>query len=447
MDLPNLNTFKVLFESRQFGAGLTAGLVVALLVLVVLGVRSRYRAIRPGAGDGNSRVPGGVGLAFVIATTAVMGGLGPFTQEVHVPGVVVVGLAALWCAGCLSAHVGRGPLVGALLALPGGVLLADGASGFPAWTVALLVLGPALAGTTTSDLDERAAASGTGPVLFAVALGGMYATVPDTELVLVALGVALPVTLLAWPFTLARLGRGGSYAACGLFLWIAVIEGVGRSGSTVGAAACLGLLVAEPVGRALARRCVPGHLRVASLPDTAPPAVLIGAQVVLALYFGRIAGFEVLAARAAVLAAPAAVLAVLGSPHSSPAPDRSDSEVERTRAAAYTKAGLSSGRKPSGMRDARNSASWATSSRTAGRSATGAPLTGRQPSGYRATWSATARRGIAVTKPRRGSGSDSPRAGRRPRTPCRPRAWPGTTRIPSEAWTGDRARRWRSVVP
>ena len=301
-----------LFDTPQFGSGLTTGLIVALVALMVIGLL-RWRC--PGLQAASPAwVPGAVGVAFVVGTTAAIGGLGPLTREAPVPAGVVAGLVALWGAGAVGARLPNPPVAGALLALPGGVLLVDGASGFPVWTAALLILGPACAGTAMADLDDRVSSTGAGPVLFAVALGGMYATVPDTELVRVALGVALPVTLLAWPFTLARLGRGGSYAAAGLFLWIAVVEGIGRSGSTVGAAACLGMLVAEPLGRMVASRQRGGRYRRLPAPRAAAsPVVLVVSQLILVLYFARVAGFQTLAARATVLAAPAVAAAVIGA--------------------------------------------------------------------------------------------------------------------------------------
>ena len=258
-------------------------------------------------------VPGAIGLAFTLGTVAAIGGIGPFTSEADVPAGAVLGLAALWLAGAISSRFPRPTRTGVLLAIPGGVLLAAATPGFPAWTTALLVAAPACVGAATADLDERLDSSGGGPLLFAIALAGMYLTVPDTELVRVALGVALPLTLLAWPLRLAKLGRGGSFAATGLFLWIAVLEGVGRSGSTVGAVACLGMLIAEPLGRigAAHERRRAKHtmmfLTAASLP------ALVAAQLVLAFYFARVAGFQDLAARAAALAAPAGLLAVIGA--------------------------------------------------------------------------------------------------------------------------------------
>ena len=102
--------------------------------------------------------------------------------------------------------------------------------------------------------------------------------------------------MLAWPFTLARLGRGGAYAATGVFLWIAAIDGAARPGSIVGAAACLGVLLAEPVGRMLAGR------DGAEVGVGATPAVIIGVQLVVVFLCSRVAGFRTSGSAAALLA-------------------------------------------------------------------------------------------------------------------------------------------------
>jgi hypothetical protein len=308
-----------LFQTRQFGGGLTAGLIVALVTLAVIGVRILLRRDR--AATVPRWMPGGVGVAFVIATAATIGGFGPLRTEIEVPAGVLAGLAALWCAGAVSTRFPNPPLAGALLALPGGMLLVTGAEGFPAWTVALLTFGPALAGTAAADLDDRVSESGAVPVLFAIALAGMYITVPDTELARIALGAAVPVTLLAWPITMAKLGRGGSYAAVGMFLWIAVLEGVGRSGSTVGAAACLGVLVAEPIGRLVGSH-QPADRSRRYPPAATYPGLLVAAQLVLVIYFARVAGFQPLAVGAAALAIPGFVVAVVIAARSSPSEAR-----------------------------------------------------------------------------------------------------------------------------
>ena len=315
-----MDTFRVLVESGQFGAGLTAGLATALgaLVWVAAGEVLRRRAVRrepdrPARSDRTDRsrgLPGVVGPAFCLAVLAAMDGTGALPRELAVPGGLWAGIGLLVLAGALAARTRHRAVAGMALALPGGVLLAGAVPGeHPAWALVLVVAGPALAGAATADVDGRLAGSGTTALLFLVSLGGAYATLPDTELARITLGAALPATVLAWPVSLARLGNGGSYGAVGLFLWVAVVEGAGRPGSTVGAAACLGVLLVEPLGRLLARHR-PGHAWVARVVPGAGVAILVGAQCTLALYFARVAGFEQLAARATVLALPVALVAL-----------------------------------------------------------------------------------------------------------------------------------------
>lgn len=297
-----------LLNSDHFGAGLTAGLLTSCFSLIVVGPRvwfGRRTRMRAGHADPRShralQVPGGVGAGFAIATLAAIVWLGPAVAGARVSVSLWLGTFLLWLAGAAAGRLRdhRG-LVGALLALPAGALLAASTTRTPAWTLVLLVLGPAICGSATADFDERYGGLGIAALVFSIALAGMYTTVPDTELAGIALGAAAPITLLAWPFTVVRFGRGGSYAATGLFLWIAVVNGVGRSGSTIGAAACLGILVLEPLGRALALGSAPESDRALAL----SPVALITAQLILAAYCARFAGFATLAVVAWMLIVP-----------------------------------------------------------------------------------------------------------------------------------------------
>jgi hypothetical protein len=311
-----MDSLQALLESRQFGGGLTAGRVAALAallwLLLVEGARRREARAYP-LGAPSRPVPGAVGVAFCAAVLAAMDGTGPLPRELSVPAELWVGVGVLVAGGAIASRLASPAVAGMLLALPGGLLLAVALPGDPSgWAVLLVVVGPAVAGATTADLDTRLARSGTGSLLFLIALGGAYATLPDTELVRIALGAALCVTVLAWPITLARFGPGGSYGATGLFLWIAVVEGVGRPGSTVGAAACLGVLLAEPLGRSFAQRWpAPGAATSCRSPAAGSVVLVLGlAQCALALYFARVAGFEPGPVNATVLALPVAVFAV-----------------------------------------------------------------------------------------------------------------------------------------
>lgn len=319
-----MSKLAALLQSDQFGAGLAAGVAGAGVLLVVISTHAwwRRRSESPRTARRGSRArygppPGAIGIAFALATLAAIAWLVP-GHGLRVRGSVVAAIGLLWLAGALAGRLEdhRGP-AGALLAVPGGLMLAGGTPGVPGWAGVLLVVGPAVAGTLTADVDDRHGGTGTSTLAFALALVGMYFTVPDTELSRSALGAAAPLVLLAWPFTLARFGRGGSYAATGVFLWIAVIDGAGRPGSIVGAAACLGVLLAEPVGRMLAGR------DGAAIGVGAPPAVLIGMQVVVVFLCSRVAGFRTSGSSAAllagvVLAAAVAVTASLARTRTAP---------------------------------------------------------------------------------------------------------------------------------
>jgi hypothetical protein len=116
----------------------------------------------------------------------------------------------------------------------------------------VLVLASAVVGATLlSDFDSRWCRRGLGPVLLAVSMLGIYATVPDTEQALVLLGLALPLALTFWPWPVASLGVAGSLATTGLVVWTISAGGAGRTSSIIGGLACLGVLVLEPITRGL----------------------------------------------------------------------------------------------------------------------------------------------------------------------------------------------------
>jgi hypothetical protein len=165
-----------------------------------------------------------------------------------------------------------------------------------------------------------------------VSIVGLYATVPDTELVLVLLGAAIPITLLAWPRVRARLGAGGAYASIGLFLWIATLEGAGRPGSTVGGVAALALLVTEPVGRLLAPRLAVDWLPRRSSPGRVNGGTLVLAQALLAAYAARVAGLVDDPLLAVILTLPAVGVGIaVGARLSIPSPETQRSTRRRRR--------------------------------------------------------------------------------------------------------------------
>lgn len=278
-----MDPLRTLWNFGQFQDGLLAGTIVALPG-AALGLALRVQR-RP--------APGLAGPAWVLASVAALAGWFGFEGILTfgLPDELLVGLALLFAGGQLAARVRFPGVAGFVLAVPGAALVARSYDFLGAgWVPWLIFFGTVLGAPLAADLDRRAARLGLGPVLLLVTVGGLYATVPDTELSRALLGAAIPVALLGWPLRAARIGAGGAAMAVALLLWVAAIDGWYRPGSIVGAAGALGLLVSEPVGRWLARGRVPGLAR--NLPTRVLGLVIVGAQVVLALYASRIAGFE-----------------------------------------------------------------------------------------------------------------------------------------------------------
>jgi hypothetical protein len=292
-----------LVGSTEFLIGLLMGTIALLVALpAALGLAALRRT--------HGRRPGLVGPAFVLASVFAMNGSLGTDEVVSVPEEVVFGLLLLWLAGAIAARTAAPWLVGPIASLPGGFLLAGANVGLGhVWVPVVMVLATAIVGGTAADLDRRAARYGLGPLLFLVAVGGIYFTVPDTEIMRAIVGVALPLVLLAWPYAAASLGAGGAYAAVGLLLWIAPIEGLGRPGAIVGVVGAFALLVGEPIGRALVPR-IEQRVRLHRYPIGHPRGLVVGSQVVLTFYATRVAGMVQTALAALLLMIPAVAAAV-----------------------------------------------------------------------------------------------------------------------------------------
>jgi len=173
------------------------------------------------------------------------------SRTLGLPGGLALGLVVLGGAGALHGRRLIGPLA-PLLAAPGAWLVVS-RSGLALELWARLLLGTAivLGGWLLADFDARWRRRGLGPVLLAISVAGIYVTVPDTEQALIALGAALPLALLGWPWPLASLGRVGAYTATGVLLWVVAAGSDGRASAVVGGIACLGLLAVEPLARLL----------------------------------------------------------------------------------------------------------------------------------------------------------------------------------------------------
>ncbi len=298
-----MRPFTDLFGASQFSIGLLVGiLALAITLPAALGLSALSSDRR--------RRPGLAGPAFAVATVLALNGTLGTDEIVPVPTDLVVALVLLWFAGEIAARTPAPGLIGPIAALPGALVLAGANVGLSTGWVSMLIVGGAVViGATTADFDRRAGRYGLGPLLLFIAVGGIYVTVPDTELMRAVVGVAMPLGFLAWPYAAASLGGGGAYAAVGVLLWIMPIEGLGRPGSIVGAVGAFALLVGEPLGRLLARE-LEGRTALHRFPVKYPRATVVVSQGVLVIYATRVAGMAETGLAAFLLMIPAMAAAV-----------------------------------------------------------------------------------------------------------------------------------------
>jgi hypothetical protein len=232
----SLEVLRAIPSRPEFVAGLFFGLVGLVAGLVAAGGRWGRPPARA------TRTVGIVGLLF---TMAVVAGI---QWALGAPGWLVVGLAALVAGGAIM-HRPAGRWLAPALLLPG-IWLLLWRSGLLLESWERIVVGVAMlvGAWLVADFDARWRDEGLGPVLFAASVVGVYSTVPDTEMALVAVGAALPLALLGWPLPLGSLG-GGALASTGCLLWIVAAGGVGRASAILGGIASLGLFIVEPAAR------------------------------------------------------------------------------------------------------------------------------------------------------------------------------------------------------
>ena len=204
-----------------------------------------------------TRSPSPVGGVVLVAGIAISVAL----QE-DVSFGLILGLGLLVLAGLATfrsplvrmAFAIPGALVVALttLALPGAAVL--GTLGIPysrrvatVFLTAMIVLLAVL----VDSFDRRFAATTVATPLLAISVVSVFLTVPDTRIVLLAAGAALPWLVAGPPAKLARLGRSGSFAAVGMVVWLVATGGLGRPLSLFAGIATLGVLVVEPLVAAL----------------------------------------------------------------------------------------------------------------------------------------------------------------------------------------------------
>jgi len=304
------NAVRDLLERSEFRSAFSWALV-GLGIAIALGISFRRRRGRPAP----------------VAGLAIAGAGAIALHAAHrLPGDVLLGLVLLAGGGILADFFGRPVLVGAVLAIPGALLIGGMAPPRPSWSTSLVVVTVVAGGACVASFDARHGARGLGPPLFALAAAGVYFAVPDTEHARVLIGAALPLALSSWPVPLARLGSGGAYAATGLLAWTAAADGIARPASIIGGMASLGLLLAEPVGRAIGPRGPRSRVRpspIDRLPNTWFAPLLIGvAQLCIVVVTSRIAGLRGNVAPAILISAAVltgvAVVCAFVSPYRDP---------------------------------------------------------------------------------------------------------------------------------
>jgi hypothetical protein len=266
-------------SSTEFRHGLEAGIPCAIVGGLV-GMACVFRFRRPAPVGGLL-----ITIAFVFGAR----------HSTALPHNVTNGLVLLVLAGFVTEllTVLWRPLVlaGAGLAIPGAlVLTSQTGSAAASWIRTLVVVTVAVGGTLVADFDHHYHATGWSVVLYAVSVLGLYSTVPDTERALVLLGACLPLMLLGWPVPVGSFGTTGSYAAVGVFAWVAAFEGVGRRSSVIGGVTCLGLFLIEPVFRLLKLQAPTMFDKLPKTPLSVVPVA--AAHAVLVAAASRMAGLR-----------------------------------------------------------------------------------------------------------------------------------------------------------
>ncbi len=256
--------------------------------LTAFGYGSMAAAIATLAGfasrrSGRSAAPvGGLGLA--VAAALALG------RVIDVPAEVWSGVVLLAVGAALGSLTESFPVL-VMGVVPGAWIMAFQLQlPGPRW-VSALVFGALVGGVPlAADFDRRYRDAGFGPALLALAVAGLFFTVPDTETAVVLLGVAVPIGVAGWPLRAVSLGAPGVAMSLGIFVWVAAVGGQARPASVIGAVAALGLLVAEPLGRRLLRTDVTVIDDLAADPSGA--LVVGAAQFLLVFVASRVAGLR-----------------------------------------------------------------------------------------------------------------------------------------------------------
>ncbi len=190
--------------------------------------------------------------------------------------------------------------VGWFVAWTGAAVVGLVLTGFPgwppqveAWMLAVAMLTTAVVPVAAADLRGRTE-GWIPPVLFALAVLGVWGTVPDTEEARVLMGVTATMVVVALGPKAPRWTIPGLTLATAALAYVVLVGGWPRHSAVIGACGSVGMLVAAPlvltVQRARSRR-VRGRYRSRrrSNPPLEPWA-LVASQVLLVILSGRLAG-------------------------------------------------------------------------------------------------------------------------------------------------------------
>ena len=307
-----MDAFRVVIDASEFQSGLIVGLCCSFVAcFFAIAWRIARRRVR------EVHVAGVAGVAFAAGSLIALDGVGPLDRVVSTPFTLVLALTGFFIAGMVSTlackSLGAALAVNGVLAAPAAWLLAERSDvPAPGWLRATVLVAAVVIAPLSARADRQLAAGegrtfSAGPLLLLVSVGGLYATVPDTEQVLVLLGVAVPVALMGLVPRFVDLGAGGANAAVAMMLWAAAQGAVGRPAVIVGVIGTFGLFVTLPIGRLIPGRPLP---RLGKPGGAAALALLTIAQVGLALYAAQIVGPEPDVATAVLLAVPGALAAL-----------------------------------------------------------------------------------------------------------------------------------------
>ena len=181
-----------------------------------------------------------------------------------------------------------------LLGAPGEAMLNRSLDLHP-WALPSAVVAASLSGWALWRVRDRPLA----PIAVVLSLGGVWATVPDTELIAVQLGVSAGLLWAWWPRRFVAIGRVGVVLVPAVAMLAVLIGGSGRRTGLIGGLGAMAILA----GYALLddRRpwltlgvhlgWVLGWARLAGLRRTATAALIVGAAVTVGGFLvARLAG-------------------------------------------------------------------------------------------------------------------------------------------------------------